>query len=208
MSALLFFFPNLTPVGAAVDRRTCAGVIVHAPTRCDMRIMGSYTSVLPDGQTAEAKWDDGQKKIDYQDGSIAGRCDTALSANKLQLANAASVNWDLYDLSEAGNDIGHGLAQDNLGLVQCNQRLYNLLLKNWGDAEGSVGTLTVGAAASNEWSGFLEPSGTIKLLTDTEVALIAESPNGMEVSDTDAFLKVAASGGAVVYGLNYNSCSQ
>ena len=173
-----------------------------------MRIMGTYSSVLPDGQVAEAKWDDGQKKIDYQDGSIAGRCDTALSANKQTLISGTSLNWDLYDLSETGNDIGHGIGQDNLGLNQCNARIYNLLVKNWGATQASVGNLVIGAASSGEWDGFLEAGSTITLLTDTEMALVCERPTGMPVDVSTANLKFAASGGAVVYGLNYNSCSQ
>ena len=173
-----------------------------------MRIIGTYSSVLPDGQIAEAKWDDGQKKIDYQDGSVAGSCDTVLSANNLSLISGTSVNWDLYDLSESGNDIGHGIGQDNLGLTQCNARIYNLFLKNWGEAKASAGSLVVGAAASGEWPGFLEAGSTVTLLTDTEMALICEGPSGMPVDSSEPNLKIAATGGAVVFGLNYISCSQ
>lgn len=190
-------------------RRTCAGslIVVKAATRLSMRVQGTYVSILPDLQQAKVEWDDGQKDIDYGPGSVPGQCDTILSANKQQIASGLSVNWDLHALGEAGNDIGHGLGQDNLGLEQCNARLYSLLLKNWGSAQGSTGTLTVGGASVDEWTTILNSGATVTLPPDSFSVLVGESQNGFASPEGNSLLKLAAGGGPVVFGINYAACS-
>lgn len=211
-SLLLLFAPggvSFSTDSLPTPRRNCAGavVVVKAPTRLTMKVSGQYISVLPDGQQAIVKWSDGERDIDYPPGSYPGQCDTVLSANKQQLSSGASVDWDLHDLSESGNDIGHGPGEDNLGLEQCNTRLYSLLLRNWGAAEGSTGTLTVGGAALDEWTALLEAGAKFTLPPESLSAIVCESQNGFAVSEGNSLLKLESSGGPVVFGINYNSCS-
>lgn len=189
----------------ASQRCGSSGVKVHAPSSVKMRISGLYTSTLPDGQVAQVAWDDGLKAIDYADGSEPGLCDTVISANLLSINDGEYVDWDLHDLSEANNDIGHGLGQDALGLETCTDRVYSLLIKNREDSEAAM---TVGNSATNEWTGFLDAGSTLTLPADSIFALISDQPSGMPVDgDDNCNLKIAASGGTLNYGVNFCGCS-
>ena len=174
-----------------------------------MRVQGRYQSVLPDGQVAFVDWDDGFQTIDWLDGSFAGYCDTILSANLLGItwnpSVPSKVDWDLHDLSEPDNDVGHGDAEDNLGTGQCSVRVYNLLIKNH---QASEGDMLIGNASSNKWTGFFNTGATLTLPPDTAFALIAESQSGMPITETNALLKIEAIGGTLSYGLNFNGCSR
>lgn len=184
--------------------RSCAGLIIHAPTAIESRLKGTYESTLPDGQKEIVAWDDGLKKTQYYDGTFPGRCDTVLSANLLLLTTGLHVDWDLHDLSEAGNDIGHLQGQDNLGMPQCSARIYSLLVRN---TPGSVGSLVLGNASSDRWSGFFLAGATMTLPPSSVFAMICENTQGMPVGAGNSNLKVLASGGAATYGLNWNGCS-
>lgn len=189
----------------AVPRCNDNGVKIHAPSKVQMRISGLYTSTLPDGQVAQVEWDDGLKTIDYHDGSEPGFCDTILSANLLTIANGAFVDWDLHDLSEADNNIGHENAEDNLGMNQCTERVYSLFIKN---REDSVATMIVGNAPTNEWTAFLTAGSTLTLPADSIFALISDTPSGFPVDGVDnCNLRIAASGGALSYGISWIACS-
>lgn len=189
----------------ATPRCDSSGVLVHAPSQVSMRISGTYVSVLPDGQVAQVLWDDGLRTYNYQSGSQAGLCDTVLSANLLTLSDGATVEWDLHDLSEADNDIGHGDGQDNLGLEQCTSRVYALFVKNREDSES---TMVVGNATTNEWTAVLDAGSTLTLPADSIFAITSELPTGMLVDGTaDCNLMIESSGGDLRYGLNWIGCS-
>ena len=123
------------------------GVKVHAPSQAQIRISGTYASILPDAQVAQVRWDDGLVQIDYHDGSAPGFCDTIFSANALTLADEEYVDWNLYDLSSASNDVGHGDTQDALGLQPCTARIYTMFLKNKAE---STGDLLVGSSPRDQ----------------------------------------------------------
>lgn len=178
--------------------------IIHAPTQISARISGLYQSILPDNQVATVAWDDGTQEIEYRDGQNPGECDTIISANLLSLADTLSVNWDMHDLSESGNDIGHGLAQDALGMEQCTSRVYTWFFKNRSD---STSNAVIGNSASNEWTGLLTAGSTFTLPPDSFVGIIGGQPAGMSVSSTNCNLKVLSSGGDLNYGLNWCGCS-
>lgn len=207
---LILLVKNMSSTPDAVPaRRACAGLIIHAPTTLDSRVRGTYESLLPDGQKEVLEWDDGQKKTQYYDGTFPGKCDTVVSANKLLMASGAHVDWDLHDMSEPGNDIGHGrlpgdLGQDNLGQPTCSARIYSLLLRN---TPNSVGDLVVGGAASDRWSGFLVAGATLRLPPNSIFVLACEGNEGMAVGSGNSNLKMDAVGGDIEYGLNMNSCS-
>lgn len=189
----------------ALPRCNDNGVRIHAPSQVAMRISGLYTSTLPDGQVAQVQWDDGLKTIDYHDGSEPGFCDTILSANLLSIADGNFVDWDLHDLSEANNNIGHNDSEDNLGMSQCTERIYSLFLKN---REDSAATMIVGNASTNEWTAFLTAGSTLTLPVDSIFAIIGDQPAGLPVDGADnCNLRIAADGGTLAYGLNYVGAS-
>ena len=190
-------------------RRACAGLIIHAPTTLDSRVRGSYESLLPDGQKEVLAWDDGQKKTQYYDGTFPGKCDTVVFANKLLMASGAHVDWDFYDMSEPGNDIGHGrlpgnLGQDNLGQPICLARLYSLLLTN---LAASTGDLLIGNAAVDRWSGFLEAGATLRFPPNSIFVMACEGNEGMGIGAGNSNLKMQAVSGDVTHGINLNGCS-
>lgn len=208
-----FGLSNATEINDGVDgvglvaRPRCNdnGVRIHAPSQVAMRISGLYTSTLPDGQVAQVQWDDGQKTIDYHDGSEPGFCDTILSANLLSIDDGEFVDWDLHDLSEANNDIGHGEGQDNLGMNQCNARVYSLFIKNREDSEAAM---IVGNASTNEWTAFLTAGSTLTLPADSIFAIIGDQPAGLPVDgDDNCNLRITADGGELLYGVNLCACS-
>lgn len=180
------------------------GAVVHAPTQVMARISGTYQSVLPDGQVASVNWDDGGFQIDYPSGSGPGLCDTILSANQLSLGAGLSVDWDLHGLSEPGNDIGHGLGQDALGLETCVARVYSLFIKN---REDSTSTMTVGASPSNEWNALLTAGSKLTLPADSFFCLINDEPNGLDVSSSNRNLRIKSNGGTLKYGMSYAGTS-
>lgn len=205
-TALLLLVRNMSFYGEIVPTyRVCAGLIVHSPCTLDSRIKGTYQSTLPDGQKEILEWDDGQKKTQYYDGTVAGKCDTILSANNILVSSGSYIDWDFHDLSEADNDIGHGLAQDNLGLEQCNSRIYSILIKN---LEISSGHLQIGNAAVDRWNGFLESGSILKLPPNSFFVLACENaPVGIAVGAGNSNLKLNAIDGDVRLAINYNACS-
>lgn len=181
--------------------------VVHSTATITVRVQGSYSSVPADGQSVGISWNiaSGNKRIDYQDGVDPGLTDTALSANSLEIADTDSLDFDLYDLT--GVDIGHGEGLDQLGTPHQLSRIYAMSIRNGKTDEGSVGDLVVGAATSNPWSSAISSAGEITLPPDSVFILFGESTNGMAVSSSNCNLKLAASGGDVVAGLNYCGCS-
>jgi hypothetical protein len=197
---------NGNPIGTGTARCGTNGSVIHSPCKIAMRVSGRYKSTLPDGQEATIEWDDGSETFQFPDGSAPGFCDTSLSANKLSISSGDHVDWDLHAIGNTDNDIGHGDGQDALGLVQCNQRLYALFLKNRSDSNA---TLVAGNASSNEWTALLEAGSTISLPPDSVFAVVSETEEGIPIEDGDSQnLKIAATGGTLSYGLNYASCSQ
>lgn len=195
-------------IGSGNPRTGSGGVVVHAPTLVTLMTRGEYASVLPDGQRAVVKWSDGEKKYDYPDGAGAGRCDSIVSTNKLIVGSGTVIDWDIHGMSEPGNNLGHGDAEDNLGIPQHVERLYTLLLKNWSNADGSFGTLRVGASTSNEWTTFLEAGSYLQLPPDSVAFLVGLAAPGLAVASDNRNLKLSATGGDVVAGLNYAGSSQ
>ena len=194
-------------IGTGSPRCGDNGVTIHAPTQVSIRISGLYQSILPDGQVASVTWDDGSMTKDYSDGSEVGLCDTILSANLLSLVDGGVINWDLHALSETDNDIGHGDAQDNLGMGQCTSRIYSLFIKNRADSEADM---IIGGAATNEWTPLLDSGAKISMPPDSIFALIGENQSGILVSESNCNLKIEADGiggGDLLYGLNWNGCS-
>lgn len=194
--------------GIGIPRTNSGGVIVHAPSSVTFVSRGSYVSVLPDGQKSVVDWSDGEKKYDYPDGTGAGLCDSVVSANKINLGEGEHIDWDLHDMSEPNNDLGHGDAEDNLGLPQYVSRVYALLVKNWTDQEFSSGVLLVGASPTNEWGAFLDPDSFFKLPPDSVLSIVGKGPAGLPVASDDCNLRFEAQGGDVVFGLNYIGNSQ
>ena len=187
-------------IGTGAARCSANGVVVHAPTQISMRISGIYQSILPDGQVASVNWDEGGFQIDWPAGSEPGLCDTILSANLLSLDDTESVDWDLHGMSETGNDIGHGLGQDALGLEVCLARVYTLFLKNRADSES---TMIVGGSLTNEWDSLLTAGSTLTLPADSFFCLISEEPNGLDVASDNRNLKIESDGGTLLYGINH-----
>lgn len=176
------------------------GVIVNAPTQINMRISGAYQSILPDGQVASTNYDDGGTQIDWESGSEAGFCDTILSANILSIDDGEFIDWDLHAMSEPGNDIGHGLGQDALGLETCTARIYALFLKNRADSES---TMIVGDSSTNEWDALLTAGSTLTLPADSFFCLISEEPEGLDVASDNCNLKIESDGGDLKFGISY-----
>lgn len=191
-------------IGTGSARCSENGVVIHAPTRLEVRITGTYQSILPDGQVAQVVWDDGFQTIDWPDGSYPGACDTILSANVLSMSEGEHIDWDLHDLSEVDNNVGHLDGEDNLGMNTCTRRVYNLLVKNTEDSEGDM---IVGDSGGDEWTGFFASGAKIELPPDSVFALIGETPSGLSVAEDNALLKIEADGGALSYGLNWNGSS-
>lgn len=201
----LLIVKRMSVIPDVPEFRSCAGIMVHAPCVLDSRVRGVYESLLPDGQKEILAWDDGQKKTHYYDGTFPGKCDTILSANTLIVTAENSIDWDFHDLSEPGNNIGHGLGQDNLGLEQCNSRIYTVLLKNWATSQGN---LVIGNSASSRWGGFLEGGSFLKLPPNSIFGLVCENPGeGIPVGPGNSNLRLNALGGSVTFGINYNACS-
>lgn len=181
--------------------------IMHAPSSLTFALRGLYQSVPQDGQAAKINWTMPLVNLDFPDGTGPGRCDTILSSNALTLENAEEVKWDLYDMSEPGNDIGHGVESDNLGMPQCNARIYSLIVRNWSSLEGSTGALELGNAGANEWNSVLGSGCIVSLPADSMFAIIGGPEDGLDVASDNCLLKAKASSGAVVWGLNYIACS-
>jgi len=191
-------------IGTGAARCGPNGVVVYAPTQISMRISGTYQSILPDGQVASVNWDEGGLQIDFPSGHEAGLCDTAVSANLLSTEDGEIVDWDLHAMSEPGNDIGHGLGQDALGLETCIARIYALFLKNRADSES---TMIVGGSSSNEWDSLLTSGSTLALPPDSFFCHISEEPNGLDVSETNCNLSIESDGGTLLWGINYSGSS-
>ncbi len=190
-------------IGTGRPRCDDNGVVIYAPTQVNVRISGLYQSVLPDAQVSTVEWDDGTMTKDYFTGAGPGLCDTILSANLLEMGDTEYVDWDLHDLSEDNNDIGHGEGQDQLGMNHCTSRIYSLFIKNRSDSEANM---VVGASATNEWTSLFDTGATITLPPDSIFAVIGEHQAGMAVTSTNCNLRVEANGiagGSLLYGLNW-----
>jgi len=186
---------------AGVPRCNSLGPSVSAPARVNLRISGTYSNVLGDDQVVRVPWDAGSLLFDIESGAGDGLADTALSSNSQALADAASVNWDIYDLSESGNDIGNGVGSDMLGLGHCSARICALLIQNKSDSQGA---LVVGNAATNKWTGFISSTGTVTLPAGSLFMVGGPNADGMAVDGSTNFkLKLAASGGGVDYGIHW-----
>ena len=214
MLGSLFHFLQ-TGLGTSADlnieegstRCSANGVIIHAPTQVNLRISGTYISVLPDAQVARVDWDSGLKQIDYADGAEAGFADTILSANTLAITTGNYVDWNLFDLSSANNEIGHGIDVDtglgkgNLGDLHCTSRVYSKFIKN---KDTSAGDMVVGDAATKEWTPLLSAGSKFTLPPDSIFVMATDNLSGLAVAEsTSCNLRIAASGGDLDYALNW-----
>jgi hypothetical protein len=192
---------------AGSPRCSVDGVKIHAPSQVNLRVSGTYISVLPDTQVAQVVWDSGLKTIEYADGSVPGFADTVLSANTLSLSSGSSVDWNLHDLSGTNNVIGHGVdatsgyGKGNLGDLHCTSRIYAMFIKN---KDTSVGNLKIGNAASNKWTSILSGSSTVTLPADSVFVIASEDPSGFAVTGgSSCNLRAKAESGGVNYSLNW-----
>ena len=208
-----FGLSNYVPVVVSVDgvgavanpRCSEDGVKVHAPSQAQIRISGTYASILPDAQVAQVRWDDGLVQIDYADGSSPGFCDTIFSANSLTLDDEEYVDWNLYDLSSASNDVGHGDTQDALGLQPCTARVYTMFLKNKAE---STGDLLVGDADAPTWNSLLVGSSKLTLPPDSIFVISGDQPAGLAVDPADnSDLRLRAPDGAAQYSFHWTGAS-
>ena len=68
----------------------------------------------------------------------------------------------------------------------------------------SQGSLVIGNAAANRWSGFISSTGTVTLPADSIFMVGGPNTDGMAVDgSTDFKLKIAASGGSADYGIHW-----
>jgi hypothetical protein len=139
------------------------------------------------------------KTISLTNGTGEGQADIFWGSRGRALASGGNEDLDIFDGGAV--DIGPGAGRDNLGQDLAVAEVVGLYIHNTAD---SVGSITIGAAASNPWTGLLGGTApTIGPIPPNSVVFFATgAAAGWTVTDGSSHkLRAAASGGAVVYDI-------
>lgn len=168
-------------------------------------IAGTLTNALTDGTTVPAKIGNDVTQ-QFATGTGANQFNRGWKKHDWSLADAATVNLDLYDLGAL--DIGAGPGEDPLGLTQANTELVGMMIQSQSD---SVGSLMIGGEGSTAcWQSLFHVSGTLsdtaglKLLPGATLLLVAPKSPAYAIADSsNHLLKFAASGGLVDFNADF-----
>ncbi|MBA7474157.1 hypothetical protein ES707_09505 [subsurface metagenome] len=141
-------------------------------------------------------WDDGavdNRRLDcvaqLLEGNGSGQAEAAWISEDQALQDTASVTLDLDALTRA-------VLGDQLTVSF--ETIKALLIRN---ADTSTGNLVIGNAATNEWSAPLGAAGDTLVVPPDGVLLTSNRDAGWTVDATHKNLKLAASGGNLIYSI-------
>jgi hypothetical protein len=170
-----------------------------------LSITGNLVNTLTDSTIVPATIGN-DRNLDFTSGTGANAFNRGWKKHEWALADAATVNLDLYDLGSL--DIGAGVGEDPLGLTQANTELVGMMIDSEITSVGSVMIGGEGSAAA--WQSLFHVSGTLndtaglKLLPGAVLVLIAPLASAYAIADTsNHLLKFAAAGGAVEFNADF-----
>lgn len=134
----------------------------------------------------------------FTDGTTTGKADKILKITGRTLTTGTSENIDMYDL--AAFDIGAGAGRDNLGQTVALVEACLVMIVNRSTSTGDMVVGGEGSAAA--WNSAFSGSDTATTTINPDgVWLIATKDDAaFAIADTsNHLLKIAASGGTVVY---------
>lgn len=165
-----------------------------------LKALGKASNQLDANKTGTPGGDLGDTlSMIFATGTADGQIDRIISSKSRAITTGNNEDIDLFDL--AGFDMGAGAGLDALGQAAGFAKIDGIFIRN---QSGSAGTLVFGGEGSAAaWSSlFSADTETLSLPPDTAM-LIGGKGAGYAVADTtNHLLRIAASGGDIIYDLH------